>query len=157
MGATSSEALATNNPLLDLANLVLSTWNSWLSGLSDEVNKHGGMYPHSMVVVWADGLDELASWTARDRVGRPGSGPAGQFASRPHSNEHGTNHPLVTSFQSAVLPMRNRFVAELGWLAGRNIPQSIATPVTQNYRLGDRGAWNGSDRMIVTGSAEEEL
>ncbi|WWC66505.1 uncharacterized protein I206_100407 [Kwoniella pini CBS 10737] len=103
------------NPVLELAKLVLSAWTMWLDSLSNEVNQRGGMYPHSIVANWADTLDRMTR-----RIEEPTSQAAHwsmpsqqmQTAEQPHSFED--------SFRKALLPIKARFLAEMGWMIGRN-------------------------------------
>lgn len=104
--------------MLDLGNLVLDAWKTWLTGLSEDVNGRGGMYPHSTVKVWAGGLDDLASGTIEKDLAQRSAAPW-RIPTLAPSNTHDPCHPLVTSFQSALLPLRHRFHTELGWLTGR--------------------------------------
>ncbi|WVQ62064.1 uncharacterized protein L199_000199 [Kwoniella botswanensis] len=107
-----------NNPILDLAKLVLTIWDLWLKSLSAEVNQRGGMYPHPVVTNWAETMDRLTSksatsaWDSSHHTSHwslPTSRPANQDSS-PSFDE---------SFRQALEPLRNRFLTEVGWMIGR--------------------------------------
>ncbi len=132
----SSDTLAASQPLLDLANRLLAAWNTWLTGLSSDVNHHGEMYPQPTVFAWANGLDGIlhpnqpkdvptSVWSARSAspwnlVGQPAVPLVEQ------------DHPLVSSFQAAIRPIRDRFVSELGWLIGRTVSFSPLLTTTES-------------------------
>lgn len=101
-----------SRPLLDIANALLTAWNQWLGGLSDEVNNRGGMYPHGMVSSWADGLAGLT---------RAPPQPVAQAAQVSWSMVittpvHVPESPLVSGFRDALAPVRDGFANRLGWM-----------------------------------------
>lgn len=105
-------------PFLELANLVLTTWGTWLTRISDEVNNRGGMYPQSMAQSWADGLDQLARELPQPtQAAVPTVSWAMPISMSPPSSER--VNPLVPGFRHALQPIRDRFMNELGWLAAR--------------------------------------
>lgn len=99
-------------PLLDLANALLTAWNQWHGGLSDEVNNRGGMYPHGMVSSWADGLAGLV------RAPPPPQQAAAQMSwSMPISTPvQVPESALVSGFRDALAPVRDGFANSLGWM-----------------------------------------
>ncbi|ODO07141.1 hypothetical protein L198_00720 [Cryptococcus wingfieldii CBS 7118] len=115
-----------NNPLpgpaplvLELAKFVLSTWSSWVTGLSSDVNDKGGMHPHSLVAHWAETLDKLVSTTTSLSPSQS-SGSShwsipvpSQGAPCPQESE------LVVSFREALSQSRDQFATQVGWLIGR--------------------------------------
>ncbi|KAK4684118.1 hypothetical protein P7C73_g6084, partial [Tremellales sp. Uapishka_1] len=135
---------STATPLLDLANLVLTTWTHWISALSTEVNQRGGMYPHPMVNSWSEGMDRLAN----------GEISIWQTTA--------TESPLVFSFRSAFIPIRDRFVNELGWLIGRRPVGGDATSDTGHLLQYSQpqltsinnSTWRGN--MVAAGGDEDE-
>ncbi|OCF73938.1 hypothetical protein I204_05786 [Kwoniella mangroviensis CBS 8886] len=105
-----------NNPILDLAKLVLTIWDLWLKSLSAEVNQRGGMYPHSVVANWAETMDRLVS---KNITNAWDSSPMSHWSlptSRPASQN---STPFDESFRQALEPLRNRFLTEVGWMIGR--------------------------------------
>ncbi|WWC86381.1 uncharacterized protein L201_001257 [Kwoniella dendrophila CBS 6074] len=101
------------NAVLELAKLVLSIWTRWLDFLAVEVNQRGGMYPHSAVTHWAEVLDRLV---AKDQ---PFSNSAQHWSlssSQPTVSENSV--AFDESFRQALLPVRDRFVKEMGWMIG---------------------------------------
>lgn len=85
------------------------------------------MYPHSIVSVWADGLDNLSEGNLASTLGASnlswsGGGSAWGNVVRSAADPRATDQVLVTSFRSAVSQIRNHFVSELGWLVGRHPP-----------------------------------
>ncbi|WWC58477.1 uncharacterized protein I303_101020 [Kwoniella dejecticola CBS 10117] len=108
-----SNADATN-PVLDLAHIVLSAWTLWVESLSTEVNQHGGMYPHSLVASWADVLVRI---TVRPESAAPYA--AHWSVPTPQPQPHEDSTPFEDSFRKALLPVKVRFLAELGWMIGR--------------------------------------
>ncbi|WRT64271.1 uncharacterized protein IL334_001202 [Kwoniella shivajii] len=107
-------AAASSNPVLDLAKLVLSVWTLWLSNLLTEVNQQGGMYPHSTVSHWAETLDRLTASvigtvTAHDS----------HWSSSTTNPSSIVNAFFEESFRQALIPVRHRFLNEVGWLIGR--------------------------------------
>ncbi|CAK9784947.1 hypothetical protein CC85DRAFT_311353 [Cutaneotrichosporon oleaginosum] len=99
-------------PLLDLANALLTAWNQWVGGLSDEVNNRGGMYPHGMVSSWADGLASLA------RTPPPAQQQAAQvsWALAMSTPVQVSESELVRGFRDAIIPVRDSFANSLGWM-----------------------------------------
>lgn len=127
---TSTESSPTHN-LLELAKAVISSWAKWVEALSSEVNARGGMYPHSQVTTWAEGLDGLfATRKAGSTLSGIGLGFGtqtawgqqnlmfGQDVSRKSGEEE---HALVVSFKEALAPVRQKFTHELGWVIGRRV------------------------------------
>lgn len=102
-------------PFLDLANLILTSWTSWVSALSEEVNSRGGMYAAGMVSTWADGLDSLARAPTAPSPSTPVSTLA-SWASPVSLPARAIDSPLVNGFRQALQPIHERFVNELGWL-----------------------------------------
>jgi hypothetical protein len=123
----SSAQTAPRGPLLRIGEAILPAWNAWLSNLSDEVNNRGEMYPHSLVSSWADNLDSLANANAASVPQAASSGWSASTWSSPLTSTWGAptanptqpSHPLVDAFVSAVKPIRDRFLTQLGWLIGR--------------------------------------
>lgn len=99
-------------PLLDLANLVLTSWNQWISGLSDEVNNRGGMYPHPTVTSWADGL---AGLSRASPVVQPPIPQSSWITPITMPAQQVDNH-LADGFRQALQPIQDKFANELGWL-----------------------------------------
>lgn len=93
--------------LLDLAKSLLERWTTWISDVSREVNQSGSMFPHSLAVQWADGLDAVA--TAKL--------PCHSWMDI--SSEAQMDNHLVSSFRQALGPLRQKFYTELGWVIGR--------------------------------------
>ncbi|WVW82437.1 hypothetical protein I302_104447 [Kwoniella bestiolae CBS 10118] len=104
------------NPVLELAKLVLSIWTLWLTSLSAEVNQRGGMYPHSVVTTWADTMDRLTSKSTTGQWDANHSAHWSLPSSRP-ANEDRTS--FDESFRQALMPLRERFLTEVGWMIGR--------------------------------------
>jgi hypothetical protein len=102
-------------PFLDLANLLLTNWTAWIGGLSDEVNRRGGMYAAGMVSTWADGLDSVARVPASSVSSAPVSTLA-SWASPVAMPTRAVSNALIDGFREALEPLRARFVNELGWL-----------------------------------------
>lgn len=100
-------------PLLDLANAILTAWNQWVGGLSDEVNNHGGMYPHGMVSSWADGLADLARPPLQSQQNNSSHISWSMSISAP---VHRAESSLVVGFREALAPVRDGFVNNLGWM-----------------------------------------
>lgn len=109
---------ASARPFLELANLVLTTWGTWLDRISDEVNNRGGMFPQSMAQSWADGLDHLASEPPQTTDAAASTVSWAMPMSMPPPPSARVN-PLVPGFRHALQPIRDRFMNELGWLAAR--------------------------------------
>ncbi|ODN84615.1 hypothetical protein L202_00526 [Cryptococcus amylolentus CBS 6039] len=109
--------------VLELAKFVLSTWSSWVTGLSSDVNDKGGMHPHSLVAHWAETLDKLVSTTTTSLSSSQSSRSSGsshwsipvpsQAASGPQESA------LVVSFREALSQSRDQFATQVGWLVGR--------------------------------------
>ena len=129
--------MGTTRKLLDLGKSVITSWISWVSALSAEVNERSGMYPHSTVQNWASNLDSLAN-APSSATSTPTSAPFSPWLSYPQPSAE-TSNAMVDSFRSAMIPVRDRFMAELGWLIGRrpahlsfnwSNPASTSTPIT---------------------------
>lgn len=103
-------------PLLDLANLILTSWEQWIGGLSDEVNNRGGMYPHPTVSSWADGLAGLARAPPASQASAVALSSWATPISLP--SQQVENH-LADGFRQALIPVRDKFANELGWLVPR--------------------------------------
>ncbi|BEI86450.1 hypothetical protein CcaverHIS002_0607370 [Cutaneotrichosporon cavernicola] len=99
-------------PLLNFANALLTAWNQWLGGLSDEVNNRGGMYPHGMVSSWADGLAGLTR-APPPPVAQPTHVSWSMAISAP---VHVPESTLVSGFRDALVPVRVGFANSLGWM-----------------------------------------
>lgn len=100
-------------PLLDLANAILTAWNQWVGGLSDEVNNRGGMYPHGMVSSWADGLADLARPSPQQQSNNDAHVSWTMSISAPVQREESS---LVVGFREALAPVRDGFINNLGWM-----------------------------------------
>jgi len=118
--------LGPTQTLLNLGKTLISSWATWLNTISLEVNQRAGMFPHSTVETWIYNLDTLASST------QP-SGGFGWGYSQPVAQE--SSNALVDSFKSAMVPIRDQFISEMGWLVGRRSVnafgsgmQAVSTP-----------------------------
>lgn len=137
--------------LLELGKSLVNHWSNWLSKLAAEVNQRGGMFPSSTVEVWANNLDTLASSSRPQSTFSPF--PSNLFQSANNEPEH----QLVTSFRSALVPLRDRFASELGWLIGRrpaftNQTSFQAPFLSPSYP--PASAW--PQRAISAGTGEDE-
>ncbi len=164
---------ASAKPVLDLANVSLSKWGQWIETLSREVNQLGGMYPHSSVTTWIEGLDELAnpsttiSTNNNNMASLNNSETISRWRTTSHSHVQDTtqNHPLVMFFREAFGPVRDKFLSELGWLVGRQ--PSHLTPTldfgeSTQSNLGwspspQGGMWPGNPVLAGGRGEDEEL
>ncbi|KAK8866044.1 hypothetical protein IAR55_001195 [Kwoniella newhampshirensis] len=121
--ASGSQSSAPIDTVLDLAKLLLSTWNSWLLDLSSEVNEQGGMYPYSVVVQWANVIEQFASGDSVI-VSEPPVVAHWSTSSTPLQNLRQDIQPLESSFRLAFVPIREQFVTRVGWLIGRSRPHA---------------------------------
>ncbi|GFZ43656.1 hypothetical protein JCM24511_01376 [Saitozyma sp. JCM 24511] len=174
----SSAQTAPRGPLLRLGETILPAWDAWLSNLSDEVNNRGEMYPHSLVSSWADNLDSLANAASVPQAASSGwsastwSSPLTSTWGHPTANPAQPSHPLVDAFVSAVRPIRDRFLTQLGWLIGRQPvisqasippPAPFAPPSFGSFPSTSSGpapsAWSTSIQrpLVSSGNEDEEL
>ncbi|EIW72504.1 hypothetical protein TREMEDRAFT_58676 [Tremella mesenterica DSM 1558] len=105
-----SHAQSPSTPIERFGLSLIRAWSTWVSNLSENVNRRGGMFPHSTVSGWLGTLDTLAGQHA---VNSWSSG-AGTIPVVP-----GIGHPTVRAFREAMEPIRQKFITDLGWLAGR--------------------------------------
>ena len=107
--------------LLDLGILIVKSWIDWVAGISVEVNQNGGMYPRSLVEGWATNLDAVAQYRSLTTV-----------VPTSYENVPLATSPLVESLQSALAPIFDKFIAEVGWLIGRNVAYQGSSPHSAN-------------------------
>jgi len=103
-------------PFLDLANMILTNWNAWVGGLSEEVNTRGGMFAAGMVSTWADGLDTVSRAPSTNSTPSSSGSTLASWASPMSMSSRAATNPLVDGFREALAPIRERFFNELGWL-----------------------------------------
>ncbi|WVO17270.1 hypothetical protein L204_104962 [Cryptococcus depauperatus] len=110
--------------VLNFAKMLLSAWSSWISELSSDVNDKGEMHPHSTVTHWAETLDQVALGSFIGQTVTISS--MGHWSSStPDSGLPQRESALVVSFREAFSSMRDEFLAQVGWLIGRQKVMSM--------------------------------
>ncbi|WVR05997.1 hypothetical protein IAU60_003025 [Kwoniella sp. DSM 27419] len=109
-----------SHPVFELAQMILSVWNNWISSISLDVNENGGMFPYSTVSNWADAFEALTSTktACSDSEFKQVFTPHWSTSLQPASNT-GAETTFEASFIQALTLAQNRFNVELGWLIGR--------------------------------------
>ncbi|WVQ70831.1 hypothetical protein IAR50_000356 [Cryptococcus sp. DSM 104548] len=107
--------------VLELAKFVLSTWSSWVTGLSSDVNDKGGMHPHSLVAHWAETLDKLVTIpTSVSPSSQTLTSSHWSMSAPPLNAPCPQESALVISFREALAQSRDQFATQVGWLIGRS-------------------------------------
>jgi len=137
--------------LLSLGKTVISSWTTWLSTVSTEVNQRSGMFPNSTVQTWSNNLDTLANAPTQSQASQHAPSPFGWGSYPQPTAAAETPHPLVDSFRGAMGPIRDRFVTELGWLIGRH------ANLTSGFAFGTASSWgHGVGGVQATQASQSE-